>query len=387
MSAITDTGFERTRLDDRFAALQDAARAIFGPSLNLDPDTIDGQTLGIFAEAISNLDQLAEDIYNGFSPQSSTGAAFSRLVQFNGIRRIAGAYSEVTVRCTGNQGTVIPAGSLIGSPSLTVTFQTTVAGTIADTGYIDIPARCTVMGEKLAPTGTLTKINSPLYGWQSVTNLADASPGRDEETDEALRIRRSASTSTPAQAVLDSIYGAIANIPQVKQARVFENDQDTTQPVTGLPPHSIYAVVDGGLDADIAKAIWLRKSSGATMVGSTSVAIHDSQGNPHTIKFGRPIDVDVYIAIDLTTRPGWPTDGVARIKTALLDWARDEQLIAEELILSRLYSPINSVPGFTVDSLFIGTAPSPTGTVNIPIAFDEIARLDSARITINVTTP
>ena len=50
MTAVTPQGFVRTRLDERLVQLQDAMRAIFGPGINLDPDTVDGQTLGIFAE-------------------------------------------------------------------------------------------------------------------------------------------------------------------------------------------------------------------------------------------------------------------------------------------------------------------------------------------------
>ena len=195
------------------------------------------------------------------------------------------------------------------------------------------------------------------------------------------------STSTPAQAVLDALYGAISHIAQVKQCRVFENDQDTTQPVTGLPPHSIYCVVDGGDAPDIAAAIWLRKTAGTTMVGAVSHVINDSQGNPHTIKFSRPTDKNVYVVVNLTTRAGWPTDGADRIKAALVAWSLAEQAIGEELIYSRLFSPINTVPGFAIDSLFIGTSAAPTGTTNIAVAFDEIARLDTARITVNVTPP
>lgn len=386
MTAVTSTGFSRTRLDERLADLQDAMRAIFGPDINLDPDTLDGQTIGIFAEAISNLDQLAEDCYQSFNPQSASGLALSRLVQLNGIRRIAGAYSTATIRCVGTEGTIIPAGSLVSSPTTGVTFSTIADTTIPAAGQIDVEAKATEIGVKLAPASTLTKIDTPIYGWQTATNPTDAIPGRDEETDLALRIRRAASTATPSQSVLDGIYGAISNIAAVRQCRVFENDLDTTDS-RGLPPHSIYCVVEQGAAADIAAAIWQRKPTGATMVGTTSQSVTDTQGNPHTIKFSRPVDTNVYVVVNLTTRSGWPTDGAQRIKDALVAWAIAEQAIGEELIHSRLFSPINTVPGFAVDSLYIGTSPGPTGVANITVPFDGLARLDSSRITVNVTTP
>lgn len=384
MTAVTSTGFQRTRLDERLAELQAAMQAIFGPTISLDPDTIDGQTLGIYAEAVSNLDQLANDIYDGFNPIGATGLALSRLVQLNGIRRIAGAYSTATVRCVGTNGTTIPAGSLVGSTTLPVKFQTLADASITATGFVDIAVRATEFGATLAPTGTLDKIDTPIYGWQTVTNLADAVPGRAEETDEALRIRRAQSTATPSQSILDGIYGALADISDVMHVKVLENSTNATDG-NGIPAHAIYCIVDGGTNADIASAIWLRKPAGTTLHGAVTQNITDSQGVTQPIKFGRPTGVNIWITVNLTTRAGWPTDGAQRIEDALLAWALTEQGVGDEVIYSRLFSPINSVPGFAVDSLYIGTAASPTGEANIAIGFDSIARFDSARIVVNVT--
>lgn len=386
MTALTSTGFTRSRLDERLAQLKEAMRAIFGEEINLDPDTIDGQTLGIYAESISNLDQLAEDTYQGGRPSSASGVHLSRIVQYNGIRRKGGTYSIVPVRCGGTAGTLILANSLVTDPSGTTVFKTLEDATIGGGGTVDVDCQAATKGAVVAAAGTLTKIGTPTYGWQTVTNPTDAIPGTDEETDEALRQRRAASTATPSQAVIDAIHGAILNITDVTQARVFENDQDEVDG-DGLPPHSIYCVVEGGADADIAQAIWIRKTAGTTMVGDESVVAYDSQGGPHTVKFSRPQDVNVYVTVNLTTRTGWPTDGLQRIKDALVAWGLAEQQIGEELIHSRLYSPVNTVPGFSIDSLYIGTSPTPSGTSNITVPFDGLARLDSSRITVNVTTP
>lgn len=383
MTQLTSQGFTRTRLDESLTALQEAMRAIFGPTLNLDPDTMDGQALGIYAESISNLDQLAEDVYHSFNPQSATGVALSRLVQLNGIRRIEGTYSTVTLRCVGSQGTVIPAGSLVKSTATNATFETTEEAVIPASGEIDIAARSAVKGALLAPAGTLTKIDTPIFGWQTATNLLDAAPGRNEETDEQLRLRRRASTSTPGQAIVDAMYGALTNIPEVRQAKVYENDQDIID-ANGLPPHSIYCIVEGGADADILDTIWLKKTAGTTTHGTTAGQVTDSMGNPHTLNFSRPTDVNVWVTVNLHTRPGWPTDGAQRITNALTAWAVANQSIGEEVIHSRLFDPVNSIPGHSIDSLYIGTAANPAGTANIAVPFDGLARFDSTRIVVNV---
>lgn len=383
MTQLTSRGFLRTRLDERLAALQDAVRAIFGPDINVDPDSIDGQTLGIYAESISNLDQLAEDVYHSFNPQSATGVALSRLVRLNGIRRIEGTYSTVSLLCVGQQGTVIPAGSLVKSTATNATFETVAEAIIPAAGQIAVAARASAKGAVLAPSGTLTKIDSPIYGWQTVTNLLDAVPGRNEETDEQLRLRRRASTSTPGQAIVDALHGALANLPAVRQDRVYENDGDVID-ANGLPPHSIYCIVEGGADADILQTIWLKKTAGTTTHGTTAGTVTDSMGNPHVLRFSRPVDVNVWVKINLRPRPGWPTDGVQRIKDALTAWAIANQSIGEEVIHSRLFDPINSVPGHSIDNLYIGTAANPNGVANIAVPFDGLSRFDSARIVVNV---
>lgn len=383
MTQLTSQGFTRTRLDERLTTLQEAMRAIFGPTLNLDPDTMDGQTLGIFAESTSNLDQLAEDVYHSFNPQSATGVALSRLVQLNGIRRIEGTYSTVALRCVGSQGTVIPAGSLVKSTATNATFETIAEATIPAGGQIDIEARSSIKGAVLAPAGTLTKIDTPIFGWQTATNPLDAAPGRNEETDEQLRLRRRASTSTPGQAIVDAMYGALTNIPEVRQAKVYENDQDVID-ANGLPPHSIYCIVEGGANADILDTIWLKKTAGTTTHGTTAGQVTDSMGNPHTLNFSRPTDVNVWVTVNLHTRPGWPTDGAQRITNALTAWAVANQSIGEEVIHSRLFDPVNSIQGHSIDSLYIGTSAAPTGTANIAVPFDGLSRFDSTRIVVNV---
>lgn len=385
MTQLTAQGFTRSRLDERLTALQTAVQAIFGQSINLAADTIDGQTLGIFAEAVSNLDQLIEDVYHSLSPSSATGAALSRLVQLNGIRRIGGTYSTCDVLCVGQQGTIIPAGSLIKSTATNATFQTTADVTIDGTGQVLVSCRAVDLGAKLAPAATLTKIDTPIYGWQTASNPSDAVVGRDEETDEQLRTRRKLSTATPAQSIVDGLYGALANLSNVRQAKVYENDQDTVQAVTNLPPHSLYCVVEGGLIQDILNTIWLKKTAGTTLLGSTTGTVTDSMGNPHTMKFDRPADTLVYVVVNISQRSGWPTDGATRIQNAICTWALTNQLIGKEVIQSRLFDPINSVPGHSVTSLFIGTAANPNSSANVAVPFNGLARFDPSRIVVNVT--
>ena len=383
MTEVNATGFLRTRLDERITALKASMTAIFGSDINMDPDTIDGQLIGIFSEAVSDLDQLAEAVYHSFNPQSASGAALSRLVQLNGITRQDGIKSTVTVRCTGTQGTVIPAGSRVKSPSTGVVFETNANATIAGVGYIDVAATATEFGALTAPIGAVNQIDSPVFGWQSVTNLAAAAIGRAEETDAALRIRRSQSTVTSATAIIEALTGTLANLPGVTTVKVFENDTGAVDG-NGIPGHAIYCVVTGGVDADIRTAIFNKKSLGVYTHGAVVGTVTDSQGIGHTIRFSRPTNVPIYLAITLTALSGWPTDGVQQIKDKIVAWSLANIKVGDDVIRSRIFDPINEVPGHTVSILNLGTAPAPAGTADIIIAFDAIATFNAVNISVTV---
>src|ERR1035441_6864107 len=275
MTQLTGQGFEVDRLDVDLANLQAALQAIFGPDINLDPSGIDGQTIGIFAGSKNDLDMLAEAVYQSFNPNTAIGVALSRLVQINGIARLPGAYSVVTLSLGGTSGILVQAGNIVLSADGTTKWTTLTDVTLPGT----CQAQCTVMGPTGAAPGTLTKPGTPIYGWLTVTNALAAVPGSFEETDEQLRIRRSQSTTYSAQGVTDAIRGAILNVPDVVDCVIYENKTNATGG-HGLTAHSINGVVLGGVNQSIWNAIWSKRPTGVTLIGATTGTVYDSAGNP-----------------------------------------------------------------------------------------------------------
>lgn len=384
MSSIGAGGFTLMSLADRIAALQGSFQAIFGPDINLDPNSIDGETLGVFAESAANLDLLAQTVYQSFDPDQASGAALSRLVPLNGINRKLGTYSLVALTCTGTAGTLIPAGSLVKSADGSSSWATLDDATIGGGGTVVASAACTVIGPTAGASNTVTSIATPLYGWLSVTNASAAVPGTFTETDEDLRARRAQSTATPSQGIIDGIFGAILNIAGVTDAVLYENPTEAID-ANGLPPHSMNLVVSGGAADDIGNALWLKRSAGSTQVGAQSVTIEDAYGNPHVMKFDVPAAINVYVILNGSALPGYPSDGNAQIQAAIMAWVLANLGIGAEVVQSALYTPINTIPGVSITSLLIGTAPGPTTSANIAIAFNAIAAFDPSRITVNVS--
>lgn len=383
MSELTSTGYNRTRLDEKIANVQAKLRLIYGDGVSLDDDTTDGQQVGIFLEGIDDIDQKAEQVYNMFKPSACSGAALKGAVKINGITWEDGSYSTVTLTFTGVDGALVKAGTLVQCSSTGALFSTDEAVTIDGT-TIDVTATATVIGALLAPADSCTLIKTPQYQITAVTNADDAIPGRYPETDPELRIRREKSVAIASQSLTDSLYAAVANIPGVSQCVVLENKEDVPD-VNSLPPHSVFVCAQGGDNTTIAEMIRIQTSMGATLIGDVSVTVLDLQGHPNTIKFSRPELTEIYITVTLTELAGWPTDGVDRIKEALVAYGASSLKIGDDVIQSRLYNPINDIPGFSISSVKLGFSPSPSAEDDLTISFDELAVIVADNIVVDAS--
>lgn len=235
---------------------------------------------------------------------------------------------------------------------------------------------------------TITEIVTPVLGWDSVTNPLSASVGRLRETDEELRLRFRNTKLERSSNILDSLYSALLNLDGVQEVAIYENDTDVTDS-NGVTAHSFLPVVLGGSSQLIADTIWKNKPTGISSEGNTVVAITDSQGFLHNIGFERPSPVVVYIDMILSLNPEdtsiFPSDGVEQIKQQIQSYATDNFGVGKDVIYSRLFTPINKVPGHQIDSLFIGTSASPTTMNNIPVPFNMIASFQSVNINITIS--
>ena len=388
---ISETGFQRKRLDILLTELNAEMKNVFGSNFDISPESAGGQVNGVLSESNSNLWQVAEEAYDAFNPSKAIGTSLSNLVQLNGITRKPALESITVLIITGTQSTIIPSGSLVSTSDTKVQFSTNDSVVIGVGGTVNVNATAVEVGPIEALATTINTIDSPVTGWDSVSNTADAILGQNEETDVELRARREKSVSRDAVAILESVLAEVLAVLEVTNASIVENDTDITSGL-GVPPHAFETIVSGGADADIADAIFLKKPVGIQAHGDTIVVVTDSQGFSHSIGFSRPTEIDIYVEIDVTSLIGFPTNGAEDIKQAIVDYANGilvegrEFNVGDGVILSELYTPINSVEGVSVTSLSINKTGAPvTEKVDIPIAVNEISRFTIANITVNVT--
>jgi len=384
---VSTTGFKRKRLDLLLQELNAEVKTIFGDNFNVSPESPDGQINGVISESNANLWELAEEAYNAFNPKAASGASLSNLVQLNKINRLVATRSRVELSLTGDSGTVIVAGSLVSTSDTGDTLSTNDSVTIDGAGNAVVQATALEFGPISMLAGTITQIDTPVSGWDTVTNDDNATVGTNEESDSDLRARRQRSVAVDAQAIIDAIRAGVESIDNVTQAVVLENDTNV-EDSNGLPPKSFQVIVSGGTNADVADIIWLKKPAGILAFGDITVEIIDSQGIAHDISFSRPDPVVVYVEVTLTTFPEYPANGDNLIKQAIVDYANGDLVdnrsfgLGDNVIYTRLYTPINSVAGHEIDDLQISIVSPADGVINIPISITQIADFQIANITV-----
>lgn len=384
---IDSTGIHTPTYPDVLAELQTNFRAIFGADVYLESDSQEGQMLAMFALAIHDANQFAVSVYNAFSPQTAQGAGLSRMVKVNGIARLAASHSTVDVTITGTAGTVITSGvvqdvagqkwNLPATVTIPVGGETTVTATSQDAGDIQ------------AAAGEVSTIATPTRGWQSVTNASAATPGASIESDATLRQRQAVSTALPSLTVLEGVVGAVANIDGVTRYKGYENDTASTNG-DGIPAHAISMVVEGGVSMDIAMAIATKKTPGAGTYGTTSEVITDKYGMPNTIRFYRPTTVAIDVAVHITAKAGYVSTTGDAIRANLAAYFNGLD-IGEDVLLSKLYTPINAAEPdparktFDVTSLQICRHGGTPASSNLVLAFNEVASGAVSNMTLTVS--
>ena len=384
MSELTDSGFVRDRYQDERDQLAERWQSYL-PGRRTDSQSVNGRIISIQADLVDSTNAKIEMLLSAFSPYSARGNLLSRLAPLMSKSRREAVISSVRLTVTATAaGVTIPAGSIVGQASGASRFATIADVTVAPSGSAFVSAFATEAGAIEAAAGTLTEIQTPVFGWASVTNAGDASVGRSRETDAQLRFRM-LRTSAAAVGTPEGIQAALGELDGVTYARVLENDGDTVN-ASGMPPHSIFPIVDGGSDEEIALSLLATVASGIQYTTSADIAEPDWTSvvvqNPanlqdETIWFARPSDTSGAVAMTIETDSEFPSDGLARIKAAVIAFA-DSWDIGKTLYASRLYSPVNTVPGIDINGLTIDA------TDRIELEAYERIKLTESDITITV---
>lgn len=351
---IDETGYNFEDYPSFLSWLQGEYQNIYGADVYLGADSQDGQFLAIIAQALYDTAALGSAVYNSFSPVTAQGVGLSRNVKINGLEREIPTFSFVTLTIIGVAGTIITNG--IAQDILSQQWALPSTVTIPGGGSIDVTATSTVVGDITAEPDTITTIFTPTLGWQSVNNSGSATAGAPVESDAALRVRQSISTSLPAQTVFDATLGAVGNVSGVTAVQGYENYTSTigggNSGSEDQPAHSINIVVTGGDSTEICQTICDYKTPGTqTWAGDTGAVteiVYDAKGMPVSISYQPSIATTIGVEIVLTTLQGWTTDYIPLIQDAVAAVISATPIgggPAQAVLLNSLFAPIyNACP-------------------------------------------
>lgn len=319
---IDESGLHYPTYDDILEDNIKQAKKIFGADIYLGNDSADYQLLSILSlKQYDSLQALAM-AYNSRSPATAVGAALDAVVKLNGIARKPGSKSTCDVEIKGIEGVQIKDGKIKGPGDTKWALPYVV--TIPPDGTVTVTATCEDDGAYTAAPGTLTEIETPTYGWLSVTNKAAAIPGQNVETDAELRQRQTLAVAAPSQTLLEGTRAALAAIPGVKRYTVYENDTNrsdvTDENPHGLPPHCVCCVVEGGDVNAIAEAILIHKGIGCYTHGDLETTIVDRGDFKNVVRFFRPKERKFMIKVSLKKHAGFSYSSQDQVKRAVLEY-------------------------------------------------------------------
>lgn len=249
-----------------------------------------------------------------------------------------------------------------------------------------VTALAQLPGPREAAAGTLNAIETPVNGWEGVTNTADANLGKNAENDAQYRARHRKQLNK-GSASEEAIRSAVAELAGVEFVAVRANDDDVVDG-EGLPPHSIRVTVLGGDDVEIAKTIMATKAAGIKTYGNDFELVLDGEGLLKAIYFQRPTLKYLWIRLVLT--PGEKFQNVgdpgAAIATGLALWGDGAIGIGDDVERFAFGEPINVIPGIKGAAITMGFTLNeldpqpPLFAADIVNSSTELALFDSSRI-------
>lgn len=384
---VTERGFRRPTYVELLNAIEYKARELFGQRAVLTVRSPLGIFLRIFAWMLNILFALMEDVYNSRFVDTAVGTSLYNLGRAIGLSPLPAQKASGYVTFSGAVGTAIPSGFLVKTVA-GYQYAVLVAGRIGADGTVILPVQAVGTGADYnADAGTVKEIVNPLDGVSSCTNASAMTGGRWRESDEEFRDRYYKSVDFAGGVNADAIAGEILqNVEGVYSAICYENDTDEVDAL-GLPPHSFEVVAYGGLDEEVAKAIFRRKAGGIQTYGGKTIPVVALNGQSYDIHFSRPATVPIYIKVyDLETDTNFPWDGESRIKAALISFIGGDVQgglpIGTDVLYMALPGAILSVPGVVDFSLSIGTSAAALAVKNIVIGTREKAVTNADAITI-----
>ena len=286
-------------------------------------------------------------------------------------------------------------------------FISETAVTIGNFGNATVFFRSEVKGEIPVDIGSITKINSPIAGWESVNNniLTGITLGSDTESDADFR-NRIKNSRYSGISLMQSITAALYDLEDIRSFVLYENYTDAEKTIINedgsdsnvvLSPHSICLIVSGGDQQKTAAALFHSKSGGCgyTAIENQSITVNtpytDANGrvSNYPVTFNSALTVPLKLQIKVYRNTYAGDDLPGSIKNAVTRWGNNLVSGVDGIRIGHSVSPFEVgagisavIPEILIQEIQIGTLDGEFGFTPVMISAGSIATISDSDITV-----
>ncbi|WP_271829169.1 baseplate J/gp47 family protein [Commensalibacter communis] len=404
--------------------------------------TPQGQLVTSIAAIISDRNRLMAHYVNQVDPNYAIGRMQDAIGRIYFIERRQATYTTVLAKCSGKEGTIIPAGTQVKDIQGNI-YQSLDENAVminqevyvydANHNYkldennqpikslescVYVNFECTEKGKISCPAWTLTERYQVIEGWESITNEYDGIIGGENESQAQFEQRRRQSVAHNSLNSVDSIMANLLMMDEVEDAYVTENYEAKEKKITDnliMKPHSIYVCVyqkkqqttrskpissdvQSDIEMEIAKTIWRKKTPGCALNGNigvyvtddtldnNGVALYASKAMPsYLINFDFAKEVSIYISVKLSKPKPIVGDPALLVKNKIYniftgkDGSKKPRM-GSQILASQFYCAVQSLGDWArIITLKVGLDKNPTEDM-IQVAINEMPILDMSNI-------
>ena len=229
------------------SAIIERYKSAYGTDIDLSTASADGVFVNDLSLIMNNILQSMLTLYSNLDVENASGKYLDTLCNLSNIKRKEATPSSVSLQIT-NIGTDtlnnITRLTFIDQSDTSWIYTNEAGLSIVRNETKEITAICEQDGPTEAPIGFITMLaqNYPL----KITQTADAIVGRDTETDDELRSRRSKSLGGNSVTVLENAISALTSISGIDDVYIYNNNQSNTKTAkdgTIILAHSVYCIL------------------------------------------------------------------------------------------------------------------------------------------------
>lgn len=404
---LTDKGYTAPVAAELTAQIRADFEQLSGLRPVWERDTVLGPLTVVMGDRLGELYQDVQAIYDSRDPNNATGVQLRSLGVATGIPAHDATYSQAVATFTGDPGTVIPAGTLVGGGGDhdRARWATVEDAEIEAGGSVDIVVRCTEPGPVMAGAGAIDEMINPIFGVDAVTNADPATPGRARESDGEFRLRWADSLQRGASSSTAAIRAAVLAVDGVQACVVLRNDDAVPVTIEGvaMDPHSVAVVVHPSTLTDaqeeaVVRAIFAKVAAGTKMMGGQTRQVTTAAGTVEEVRWSwasvLPVAVTLQVEMEQPS-PGQPEPpAFADVQGVIVDAtvAYGATLgLGQDVRRLPVLAAVDAIAGVrSVTSLALALVPADPSRLdaagNLRLFATEIASIDPGDVTVTEAT-